>query len=174
MNERTENLKTNLSIYAHEQQISFKRVDEKRANAIHEIYQEMDKVTITFSTFVTSPTKKNISVREAVSANLIQFEEMKETVLATGQILSKHAIYLDNDTYTMINEYFVKISQVNQSFGMFLMKLDFGKIEHSVLEAEKNRISKIFFEELVPIHRETIDNFRVIIGSEITKQYKKQ
>lgn len=38
LQEKTEHLKTGLSIYAKEQEVSYQRVDAQRANAIHMVY----------------------------------------------------------------------------------------------------------------------------------------
>lgn len=170
LQEKTEFLKTNLSIYANEQSISFQRVDKQRANAIHEIYQNICDSSFALTQLTVGPDKKD-SIDKQILFYSTKALDLYDRNTKMNETLRKFAIYFDNETYVMINDYFTTITNINRDFLNSVSNVKFGQISPEKLEQEREKISQVLNEKLLPIHQKTIDNFRYVLGVEKSKVF---
>ena len=99
LTERTDVLKTQLSIFSHEQTVAISRVDSQRSEAIHKVYAAMREV-INPATLLMSGTP----FVNADEAHDLRFYGANAELAhaACGRLvntLADLAIYFDNDTY---------------------------------------------------------------------------
>jgi hypothetical protein len=105
LGERTDVLKTQLSIFAHEQNVATSRVDTQRADAIHRVYTSMRDVINPVSQLVAGTPIVNGTVKQSVDFYFENAEQAHEACGALVNTLSDLAIYFDNDTYSKVMQF---------------------------------------------------------------------
>jgi hypothetical protein len=105
LRDKTEALKTNLSIYAHEQTIGLTRLEELRADAIQEIYATI----IRWQELFLEITQPDLPARATDALQLQQMVNWSQNLVKTGDELSikvrDTAIYFDEQSYQVIGRY---------------------------------------------------------------------
>lgn len=102
LKENTEVLKSQLSIYAHEQNVAISRVDSQRSEAIHKIYRCIRDVINPISTIVAGTPIVNGTSKQSADFYLQRAEAAHEACGALAHMMADLAIYFDNDTYKVI------------------------------------------------------------------------
>lgn len=105
LRDKTEALKTDLSIYAHEQTIGLTRLEELRANAIQAIYAIM----IQWQELFLEITQPNMPARATDELRLQQMVNWSQNLVTTGEKLSVKvrdtAIFFEEQSYQVIARY---------------------------------------------------------------------
>ncbi len=105
LEQRSAALKTELSIYAHEQQVGLSRIDEQRSKAIQAIYNLITQWHDAFLD-ITAPND-NFDITPEHEFN--KFYGLSERIAKLSDKLSlsirNHAIYFDEETYNTISNY---------------------------------------------------------------------
>lgn len=174
LQEKTEYLKTSLVIFANEKDISYQRVDAQRAEAIHSIFQCICDTSIILSRIVIGPVVKSSPVDKHFDFYYKFTNEVYKSTTVMNETLRQKAIYFDNETYIMLNNYFNISANANVEFMKVFLENDRSTITVEILENERKKVKKVFYEKLGPIHEKTIDSFRFILGIEKEKIYKEK
>ena len=170
LQEKATFLKTSLSIYAEEQNISNKRIDHQKANAIHQVYSGIVKVS--------RPITRIIAGSHHVSGDpkihVLFYHELAEEGHTASSNLSAllvdHAIYFEEPVYKQIADFssisanaiaqFLKITREN------LAKNTSPSEILKIVEQERPKIHKLHSEELHHMHYRLIKKFRNLLGIE--------
>jgi hypothetical protein len=170
LQEKTTLLKTSLSIYAEEQNIANQRIDNQRANAIHQIYSGIVQVARPLSRIIAG--SHFVSDDEETHINF--YNEWAEKGHSASSELSSllvcHAIYFDESTYKQIADFstisafaiadFLKILRQNIAEGIcpndFLEKIEHGRVT----------IEKIHANQLKNMQYKLTSKFRSLLGIE--------
>jgi len=180
--EKTEAFKTQLAIYAHEQNIAAARVDEQRSLAISNIYSCIRNViNLTSPIIAGCPIIQDDTAKyvRAVGDYYFQNAQAKHNAL---DVLSNKtadlAIYIDHDTYLKIYAY-AKVSM--KATGEYLDTLqplgaynnmsddEILKVGDKILkivEMGRPTLKKLFEEEMKPKAQELAEIFRDQLGME--------
>lgn len=170
LQEKAALLKTTLSIYAEEQNISHRRIDHQTANAVHHVYAGI--------TGVSEPISRILAGSHFISDNakphIIFYSDWAEkghkaSKALSGSIVS-HSIYFDESTYKQIAEYSSVSSDVIASFLKTIRKHLAQNTPSNdllnIIEEERKVLQKINDEHIRPMHYELIKKFRLILGIE--------
>lgn len=93
-------LKTQLSMYAHEQNVAVARVDSQRAQALHAIYGAISEWSRPVVTLVNGSPLRNVDEAAHLSLYFKLCEEAHAGATKLCQALQDNAIYVDTDLYT--------------------------------------------------------------------------
>lgn len=105
LKESTEVLKSQLSIYAHEQTVAISRVDAQRSEAIRNVYAYIRDVIDPVSAIMAGSPIMNGTPAQS---SCFYFEHAQKAHQAVGMLINKLAdlaIYFDNDTYKKIGTF---------------------------------------------------------------------
>ena len=102
LGERTETLKMQLSIFAHEQNVAASRVDVQRANAISKVYACIRDVINPVSSIVSGSPIMNGTEEQSVQFYLENARIAHASCGVLVNTLADLAIYFDNETYVKI------------------------------------------------------------------------
>lgn len=174
LQEKTEHLKTSLSIYAKEHEVSYQRVDAQRANAIHQVYQTISETSYLLPQIIQGPPIKTIPLPEQIKWYLTKSLEIYDSTTKFNEALRNNAIYFENETYIMLHEYFSIASTLTMELTVYLTKTEESKISAEEIEEKRNNLEIQFFKKLKPIHQKTTDSFRFILGIEKERQFKEK
>jgi hypothetical protein len=170
LGEKTEALKTQLSIYSHEQAVEFSRVDSQSAAAISEVYAGIRAIVNPLSQLIAGSHFINGTERQSLDYYLNSAESAHEANKLLADILANHAIYFDNLTYTKIAN-FVEAS--SRAVAIYLRPLRMGiadgKSNMEILALAENgreSLSATHGEVLTPQIQELVAIFRINLGIE--------
>ena len=102
LKENTEVLKSQLSIYAHEQTVAISRVDTQRSEAIRNIYACIRNVINPVSSIAAGSPIQNGTPAHSVQYYFACAQEAQDAVGVLSNKLADFAIYFDNHTYVKI------------------------------------------------------------------------
>lgn len=166
---KTESLKSNLAIYAHEQNIANTRVDSQKAKAIHEVHSALRKIMVP-----ASKISAGCPIMDAREIDIINyFWENSENTYEAGVnltiILGDNAIYFSNSTYDLIKDLTSNISMFNAEF-LYHIRKGKTKLQDSeelikIILREQIQYKKTFDEKIKPKFIIIRDLFRVELGS---------
>jgi hypothetical protein len=170
LQEKATFLKTSLSIYAKEQNISNRRIDQQKANAIHQVYSGIVKVArpisriIAGSPYVTDNQKQHIIYYHELA------EEAHTASSELSELLVNHAIYFEESVYKQIAD-FSNISSHAIANFLRITRENFANCtppDEIIEKIENHRpiIEKMHREELHHLHYKLIKKFRVLLGIE--------
>jgi hypothetical protein len=168
LGERTESLKTQLSIYAHEQNVQITRVDAQSAEAISNVYAKMRGVINPLSLILAGTPIVDGSDRQSIAYYLEAAEAAHAAVGNLANTVADHAIYFEDPIY-------VKIFQFSKAAGnstaLYLQSLRKaiaeGQSDGAILTlAENGRtpLQAAYTDEINPLHKELVAVFRKSLG----------
>ena len=96
---KTDVLKTQLSIFAHEQTVAISRVDSQRADAIHKVYAALREIINPISLIVSGSPYVNAMTETSASFYVQNAESAHAACGKLVNTLADLAIYFDNETY---------------------------------------------------------------------------
>ena len=168
LTEKTESLKTQLSIYAHEQNVALSRVDAQRASAIQNIYAATREwVNVAAKVAVGSP-HVDADAEVELDFYMTNAEAAHSAAKLLSNTLADNAIYFDIDIYSELAE-FVNVSA--DSTARFLSPLRQGAAEGAPpdtllqhVETKRREFGDIFENDVLPKLGELTDKFRQSLG----------
>ena len=170
LKENTEVLKSQLSIYAHEQTIAISRVDTQRSEAIRNIYACIRNVINPVSSIVAGSPIQNGTPTDSAQYYFACAQQAQDAIGVLSNKLADSAIYFDNHTYVKIIA-FVKAAM--GTTGMYLDSMSplvakSEPAENVLAIAEQGRplVKEKFESTMKPAAAELIDIFRVQLGIE--------
>ncbi|WP_243373126.1 hypothetical protein [Geotalea sp. SG265] len=172
LQEKTTLLKTSLSIYAEEQNIANQRIDNQKANAIHQIYSGVVQVARPISRIIAGSHFVSDNKETHINFYNDWAEKGHSASCELASLLVNHAIYFDESTYKQISDFssvsafaiadFLKILRQSIAEGVCSDDL-LEQIEHGRLTIEK-----IHANELKNMQYKLTSKFRSLLGIEKT------
>ncbi len=99
LTQKTESLKTELSIYAHEQNVAVSRLDAQRAKAIQDVYAALRAWTGPASAIAAGSPLREADDEAELEFYLTHAEQAHQSGKALADALSDNAIYFDLELY---------------------------------------------------------------------------
>ncbi|BCS53455.1 hypothetical protein [Geobacter sp. SVR] len=168
LSQRTESLKTQLSIYAHEQNVATSRVDGQKAEAIKNVYSAI-RGWINPTTIIIS----GCPLVNASEENEFQFysktaEEAHAAAKKLADVLADHAIYFDEETYRELYEMSIICLEATAYF-LRPIRRDIAEGRQvsgslNAIQIEKNKLSGTWENKLLPINSRMTIKFRAILN----------
>lgn len=172
LSEKTDTLKSQLSIYAHEQNIVATRIDGQRADAIKSVYKAICEWKI--------PTEKLVGAcpvldpdphfDETVSGYYLEWARKSlESGNALIRELENQAIYFDHQLYEKL---FNAVNLFNKEAAAIVNHVDVGytvglDYEDLIPESFKRHpnVVVLYGESIEPLYGEIVSEFRLLLGS---------
>jgi uncharacterized protein (DUF2164 family) len=186
LTEKTEALKHNLSIYAHERNVQATRVDSQKAKAIQSVYRSIVvllKYADRFSNDAPDPIPASeVALEEYVghdsqkASEYTFYKESAELIRSSSLNLSDtlldNAIFVDFNTYKMISNMQSRFLSLSSEYLDPIAEEECGRddieeIVDDLLEVRK-RLAVYYNKELVDVKEEIISTFRSQLGAEQT------
>ncbi len=172
LSQKTEALKIQLSIYAHEQNIVATRIDGQRADAIKLVYNAISAWKI--------PTEKLIGECPMLDQDP-EFEQTewgyyldwasksKEAGRNLIGVLEGQAIYFDEDLYNKLLTGIKSISDAVETIANHIdvgltVGVDFEDLVPDVMKLRKELV-QVYIDKFLPLFQEIITDFRLVLGS---------
>lgn len=170
LTEKTEALKTQLGIFAHEQNLVASRVDTQRTTAISNIYAAICNVSGPLSKLVNGSPINNASAEKHLSFYEEVAEMGHEASNELSNVLIRNAIYVSNDTYCRLYDYYVESSQ---AIARLLSPIRAGRASglppESILadvEQQCAELVELHRAKLLPLAQAVTYEFRTLIGTD--------
>ena len=170
LKENTEVLKSQLSIYAHEQSVAISRVDSQRSEAIKNVYACMRSVINPITSIMVGSPIVDGTPAQSVQYYLDHAEDAHKSVGVLTNKLADLAIYFDNETYKKV-AVFAKATMY--ATGVYLDQLrplvaNGRSAEDILASAEQGRLQvKTQFETAIKsVAAELTGIFRIQLGIE--------
>jgi hypothetical protein len=168
--ERTESLKTQLSIRAHEESVTITRVDLQRSTAVAAVYAAISDWRRKLVPLVQPPPPDQPSVNETVKFYAASAERALVAADAVRTTLIEHAIYFDLATYEKIFQLVSDARRMTENFlNPIRSALDDGTLPERILgsiEVSRARTLSWFEKYNEPLQAELLADFRRLVGSE--------
>lgn len=168
LNQKTEALKTELSIYAHEQNVSLSRVDAQRADAIQKVYSAMREWVNHATKICTGSNIVNAFEQQELDFYFDQGDAAHAAAVEFAKILSDNAIFFDIDLYTKLSE-FSNVSGI--STAVFLRTIRKGNAEGApveqllhYVESDRKKFQESFDKSIETMIQELTEQFRIQLG----------
>jgi hypothetical protein len=165
---RAEALKTELSIYAHEQNVALSRIDAQRAMAIQEVYLALRAWVNPASAIAVGSPFRNSDPEAELNFYLQQAEQGHKAGFQLVNTLTDNAIYFDLELFSKLASL---SSKCMHSIEDFLSVLRQGAADGaspetllSHVETHREVFSKLHSKEIQPVIVEITDSFRKVLG----------
>lgn len=167
---RTEILKSQLSVYAHEQSVATSRADSQRSDAIHKIFRCMRDVINPISAVAVGTPIVNGSSEQNVDFYLQNAETAYEASRVLSRAAADLAIYFDDDTFSKIIQ-FCKVSLVMAADYLKPLRraVSSGEQPEIILllaESGRAKLKQQFDVDLTPSVQSLTLTFRIQLGIE--------
>jgi len=163
-------LKTGLSIYAHEQNVSVSRVDNQRAEAINRIYSAFVEWMDPLAKIVNGTPLKNVSEEQIYHWNLVEAEKAHAAGLQLVDTIYANAIYIDAATYQMLFEAIHESTESVAGFLSPLRRVEAGELAlvgiSKIIETERLQLKELQDTKMAPLYSKLTQSFRKILGVE--------
>jgi hypothetical protein len=166
--EKADVLKTQLSIYAHEQNIAVARVDSQRARALHDIYACLRAWMRPVAMLVAGSPLRNVGPETQLSLYAKLCEEAHSASSQFFQVLADSAIYVDADLYAELG---TLVAECGESVASVLVPLRQGPAEGwpvtqiaNEVEAERTKFIQRHQEVILPAVQRITSRFREVLG----------
>jgi hypothetical protein len=176
LGEKTEALKTQLSIFAHEQNVAASRVDVQRAAAISNVYACIRDVVNPVSSIVAGSPIMNGTEAQSAQYYLDNAQSAHRACGVLANRLADLAIYFDNETYLKIRD-FAKVAM--DAAGKYLDSLlPLVATSHPaadilrVAEAGRAALREQFEKEMKTLAMQLAGVFRAQLGVERSTKAK--
>jgi len=168
--EKTEALKTQLSIFAHEQNVAASRVDAQRSSAISNLYACIRNVVNPTSCIVAGCPIQGGTAGHSAQYYFQNAQEAHSAVGVLSNKLADLAIFFDNDTYLKLMAYAKASMKATAEYLDLLLPLvaQEKSAEEILAVAEGGRpaLKKLFEGEMKPKAMELAGIFRAQLGVE--------
>jgi glutamate-1-semialdehyde aminotransferase len=169
LTQRSESLKTEMSIYAHEHTVALTRVDAQRAQAIERVYAAMCAWTTPAIALVSGTPLADPDEGDTWRHSCEQAESAHDAGKRLSALLVQHAIYLDTATYEKLATTTAQSTRMIADFLRIIRQAQaYGMEEETApqLEAERLKLAKQFERRITPLHQEVVGEFRRLLGVE--------
>lgn len=168
--EKTEALKTQLSIFAHEQNVAASRVDAQRSSAISNLYGCIRNVVNPTSSIVSGCPIQGGTAEQSAQYYFQNAQEAHNAVGVLSNKLADLAIFFDNDTYLKLMGY-AKASMMATADYLDLLQPMVAQRKTTaeilaVAEGGRPALKKLFEGEMKPKAMELAGIFRAQLGVE--------
>jgi hypothetical protein len=170
LKENTEVLKSQLSIYAHEQSVAISRVDTQRSEAIRNIYACVRNVINPVSSIAAGSPIQNGTPTHSAQYYFVRAQEAQDAIGVLSNKLADAAIYFDSHTYLKIMT-FVRAAMGTtgvylDSMSPLVAKSEPAEKVLAIAEQGRPLVKENFESTMKPAAAELIGIFRVQLGIE--------
>jgi len=169
LTQRTETLKTQLSIYAHEQNIALSRIDTQRAEAIHKVYAALRDLLNPASKVAYGSPLRGAGTEDHVAFYSGLCEVAQDAALAYMEILGNNAIYIDIETYEKL---IALATEFAQEIATILTPLRQGAAEEwsveiilEITEELRAEFASRLDAQILPLVQDITCHFRKLLGT---------
>lgn len=170
LQEKATLLKTSLSIYAEEQNIANQRIDNQKANAIHQIYSGICKVTHPLSRIIAGSHFVSDNAEDHIDFYKGRSEEAHSASMLLSDLLVDHAIYFDEPTYKQIADLHTELSLAIAHFLKVIRKNDYSGVNPDelldLIEKERSILIKKYQQKFQIMKYKLTKIFRYLLGIE--------
>lgn len=165
---KTEILKNDLSLFAHEQNVGISRIDLQRADAIKDIYSAIVDWGIVVNS-LNFPPKSGYSLTEEY---LSFYNQSTKRLSDTFQNLTKkiisNAIYLNSQTYENLQKVLKLLAQYSTIIHVAIESTIDSTIENKVknIEDQIAQAKSVYDNEIDPIRGQLVDEFRKLLKAQ--------
>jgi hypothetical protein len=168
---KSEALKVDLAIYAHERSVGLTRIDSERATAVKEIWKALAEWQETFLSLTAPNTKLN----QNQNAALDKYREWSYTAMrqadALGIAVRDRAIFFDQASYAKVAEYGRAITEVTcDLFSKTFEGVDLAAVDRATLLAnvhvQRGAATTAGNENLEHLRAALVAQFRHLMASE--------
>ena len=169
LTQRTESLKAELSIYAHEQNVALSRIDAQGAQAIRTVYATLRAWARPATQLVNGSPLRGANDAAHLAFYSTQCEAAHEAAMAFHKELADHAIYLDSELYETL-------ASLGKECGLGVAKVlvpirqgtSEGWAIETILartEAERAAFSASYSANVLPAMQSITERFRKLLGT---------
>jgi hypothetical protein len=170
LSERTDVLKTQLGIFAHEQNVALSRIDAQRADAIHCIFGCIRRVMNPVGRIVSGTPYVNGTHQQSVDFYTGNAEAAHAASGELCDALSDRAIYFDNDTYKQVAAFAEESANLVANYLRDLRKARAeGEAASKLLgiaEFGRVQLKEGLESQMTPRTQQLTGKFRVLLGIE--------
>ena len=173
LTQRTEALKTEMSIYAHEHTVALTRVDAQRAQAIERVYAAMCAWTTPAIALVTGTPLADPDEGDVWKHSCQKAESAHDAGQHLSAVLVEHAIYLDAATYEKLATTTAQSTRMIAEFLRIIRQAQaYGQEEETApeLETERLKLATQFQQKITPLHQDVVGEFRRLLGVERARE----
>jgi hypothetical protein len=170
LNAKTDILKTQLSIYAHEQTVALSRIDTQRAEAIRQVFSSIAKWNKVIST-IKSPDLYLIATTGIDSYFNDLKKKLFESIEHLADTMLENAIFFSSETYDRIANVYRLLLLYSHEIDINISEaFHSGKItDDEIIDIIHESISKcstIHTTKIDPIRGQLVDEFRKLMGAQ--------
>ena len=169
LTQKTESLKTELSIYAHEQSVALSRIDAQGAQAIHNIYSALRAWVSPATQLINGSPLRGATDEAHLAFYSSQCEAAHNAAQAFLKVLSDHAIYLDSELYETLA---ALGGECGLGVATVLVPLRQGPSEGwpvatilAKTEVERVSFSENYNARILPSMQNVTERFRKLLGT---------
>lgn len=170
LEEKTVVLKSDLSIYAHEQNIANKRIDRQKSEAVHQIYQLICKTITPISRIIAGCPLVNVDKQVHAEYYLEQSEMSHKNAQELMDTLYRNAIYFKSDIYDEIAQFSHLVMTANAQLLRVMRRVPPDYLTDikvwQEIEQERKNIEIISDTKLQLLNQNLLHKFREILGTE--------
>ncbi len=173
LTQRTEALKTEMSIYAHEHTVALSRVDAQRAQAVELVYAAMRAWTRPAIALVSGSPLADPDDGDIWKHSCEQAESAHSAGLRLSDVLDEQAIYLDSVTYEKLAETTLHSMRMIAKFLRIIREAQACAQEEETapaLEVERRKLAVQFQKHIMPLHQDVVGEFRRLLGVERARE----
>lgn len=180
LEQRSATLKTELSIYAHEQNVGLSRLDEQRSKAIQEIYGLAMKWHDIYLE-ICQPNELNWPDPQM---KLQKYYNWATTLVKEAENISVKtrdtAIFFQQSSYEIVSKFGIATMEISchfydQTFGKVDMSKDPDHKElFPLIESERKALSEASQEEFSQLSKMLVSEFRKLMKAERSEQLTKR
>ena len=170
LEEKTVVLKSNLSIFAKEQDVANRRIDSQKSEAIHQVYQLICKTITPITRIIAGSPFVNVDEQVHAKFYLEQSELCHKNAENLMDALYINAIYFKSDIYDKIVQFSHLVMTANAKLLRVMRRvppeyLTTEEVRREIVQ-EISNIKEISESNLQQMHQDLLVKFREILGIE--------
>lgn len=171
MSQRTEALKSEMSIYAHERGISRARIDGQRSTAVSAVYAALISWVREVRTLVRGSDALEPNDEDEVAHALPRARKARAASSVLQEVLETNAIYFDTATYEELDEvrreaHRLVADLLDNAESADIQGVDFEDYsKYGITDVLK--IRRLFAKRIEPLFVRSIETFRSILGADV-------
>lgn len=168
LTERTEVLKSQLSIYANERSISYSRVDNQRATAISKIHSSMIKWNKSVTRIIAPFPLVNVEITAVYEFYNALGEEINSHSKLLSETLVDNSIYFSEAMYEAISSLSKNCLTMSAEFLQYFRMssaegIDWKDFEKT-LKVSREILTNKYYSQYISNAQSIISSFRVLLG----------
>jgi len=165
--ERTEALKVELGIRAHEYAVALSRVDAQRSEAINRIHAALRSWVKPTARIVAGCPIVNASTLDQLNYFRERAEEAHAAAMSLVDAVADNSLYLPGEIYEQVVDTVGRSTHASAAFLRVLRQAEAQQLEPTIslrdVAEARQRLAAIFHDELQPLHQDITAAFRKLL-----------